>query len=380
MENCINDCRPKIGNEIGVAGTALLLAGVLMVSEMSGELNIENGLSLHETSASVEETSANAEEWSVNADTLDKTVTAEESILQNAVTTVSVEEIVVEENSSADVWETVEDNAVSDVEYTIGIGSDVIMPDAEWEENIGSDVIVPDADYAGDIGNDVIVPDTDNESDGSSDIIVPEDNAVVPGEDDTADDPAADGETEQIPESLNGFLIDGEGMIYGIDSAAVTVADGYLELPSEGCIGVRSGALTEFGAGIAEVYIPGNISVIEEGAFSELYLLEWIEAAPGNPGCMSADGVLFDAGGTTLLAFPGQRTDMYMVPAGVTRIASGAFAYTGISRIDFWQCGTIEIGTNVFGEGGGNGIEVRAPEENVEWYQDVFAGYNVQIL
>lgn len=371
MENCINDCRPKIGNGIGVAGTALLLAGVLMVSEMSGELNIENGFSLHETSASVEEmsanieeASANAEEMSVNADTLDKTVTAEENILQNAVTTVSVEELAVEENSSADVWETVADTAVPDVEYITATESDVIVPDAEWKENAGSDVIVPDAEQKENMEIDIIVPDADYAGDMENEVIVPD----------------TDRETEQMPESLNGFLIDSEGMIYGIDSAAITVADGYLELPSEGCIGIRSGALTEFGAGIAEVYIPANISVIEEGAFSNLYLLEWIEAASGNPGYMSADGVLFDAGGTTLLTFPGQRTDMYMVPAGVTRIASGAFANTRISRIDFWQCGTIEIGTNVFGESGGNGIEVRAPEGNVQWYQDVFAGYNVQIL
>lgn len=371
MENCINDYRPKMGNEIRVAGTALMLAGVLVISELAGGLNIENGF---------------------------KVLSAEESIFQSPVitTTVSAEETVMEEELLAEVWESMPDAVVPDVEYTAAAESDVIVPDAEWKENTGSDVIVPDSDHTGDLGNDVIVPDTECEDNGSSDIIVPgEDNAavpeddvvvpkdedtVVPEEDNAADVPAADGETEQIPESLNGFLIDGEGMIYGIDSAAVTVADGYLELPSEGCIGVRSGALTEFGAGIAEVYIPGNISVIEEGAFSDLYLLEWIEAAPGNPGCMSADGVLFDAGGTTLLAFPGQRTDMYMVPAGVTRIASGAFAYTGISRIDFWQCGTIEIGTGVFGEGGGDGIEVRAPEENVQWYQDVFAGYNVQIL
>lgn len=283
---------------------------------------------------------------------------------------------------------------------------DIVIPENDGTEESPEDIIVPDTDYAGDTGSDTILSgDGMKEENETKDTIVPEagdaaedvpalgDDKIEEGSvtDGTAADEPVHGDTitedggttEEItetPDTPAGFLIDGEGMICGIGDTVLAAANGYLELPSEGCVGIRSGALEGIGTGIAEIYIPANISIIEEGAFSGLCSLGWIEAAEGNPGCMSIDGVLFDGNGTMLLAFPGGRTDTYVVPAEVTRIASGAFKDTVISRLDFWLCGEIGLGENIFGTHNGNGIEVRVPEENISWYQEVFAGYDVMIL
>ena len=179
---------------------------------------------------------------------------------------------------------------------------------------------------------------------------------------------------------LNGFVIDEEGLICGTDETTVAVSEGYLELPSEGCIGIRSGALTDIGAGIREVFLPSNLTLIEEGAFSGFVCLEWIEAETGNSGCISVDGVLLDGSGTKILAFPGGRTDGYIVPSGVTEIADRAFANTNITYLDLWGCEPLQIGAAIFGEQGGNGLEVRVPAAYLEWYENAFAGYDVRIL
>lgn len=177
----------------------------------------------------------------------------------------------------------------------------------------------------------------------------------------------------------NGFLIDKAGMIYGIDKEAFKVTDGYLQLPAEGCVGIKREAFSEISAEIVEIYIPPNISIIEEGVFSDLSLLEWIEVESGNTGYKSIDGVLFDGSGTTLLSFPGGRTDSYAVPEGVVRIAEGAFANTALSCLDLWRCNLAEIGANIFGSHNGNGIKLIVPAESIDWYQNLFAGYDVWI-
>lgn len=265
----------------------------------------------------------------------------------------------------------------------------VILPE---QEDAAADVIYPESE---DTTAGVILPDHENiDGDIEGDGRFPEKEDAEGdgtgfGDEHVSDNPVTDGESGNFPEeensagkpvSVSGFLIDSEGMICGMDASTVAVEDGYLELPAEGCSGIRSGALSETASGIVEIYIPSNIVVVEEGAFSSLCQLEWIEAAGGNAGCMSIDGVLFDGSGTTLLAFPGGRTDRYSVPESVTKIAGGAFANACVSGLDFWMCGPVEIGTGIFGSHNGNGMEIRVPEEYADWYQNHFAGYDVQIL
>ncbi len=139
-----------------------------------------------------------------------------------------------------------------------------------------------------------------------------------------------------------GFVTDASGMICGISDLSVISEDGYLILPSEGCRGIAAGAFASCKDIISEIYIPANISEIEERAFTDLTSLGWIEME-ASAGYYTEDGVLFSKDGTCLLAFPPARTGNYKVPSHVTEIADGAFDRAGISVLDASDCSVLEI-------------------------------------
>ena len=112
--------------------------------------------------------------------------------------------------------------------------------------------------------------------------------------------------------------------------------------PSEGCRGIAAGAFASCKDIISEIYIPANISEIEERAFTDLTSLGWIEMET-SAGYYTEDGVLFSKDGTCLLAFPPARTGNYKVPSHVTEIADGAFDRAGISVLDASDCSVLEI-------------------------------------
>lgn len=92
---------------------------------------------------------------------------------------------------------------------------------------------------------------------------------------------------------LDGFICDSSGKIIGCDG--VSIADGVLRLPSdEMCTGIAAGALTSFGGSVCEIYIPANITMIENGAFDGLEGLAYIEVHPDNPVYGSSAGILFE--------------------------------------------------------------------------------------
>lgn len=159
---------------------------------------------------------------------------------------------------------------------------------------------------------------------------------VLPGapSDSGAEDKEED--TEEPAGSVNtlgGFLVDEDGMICGIADAGASAAEGVLVLPSEGCTGIRSGAFLDAPAGIVEVYLPGNITVIETGAFLGLDEVEWYEADPQNGAYYTEDGIIFSENGTCILAFPPGRTGIYPVPAQVKVFAADAFAGARIEKL-----------------------------------------------
>lgn len=164
-----------------------------------------------------------------------------------------------------------------------------------------------------------------------------DDNEIVlPGT--PSDSGAENGEevTEEPAGSFNtvgGFLVDEDGMICGIADAGASAAEGVLVLPSEGCTGIRSGAFLDAPAGIVEVYLPGNITVIETGAFLGLDEVEWYEADPQNGAYYTEDGIIFSENGTCILAFPPGRTGIYPVPAQVKVFAADAFAGARIEKL-----------------------------------------------
>lgn len=152
---------------------------------------------------------------------------------------------------------------------------------------------------------------------------------------------ALEEENTVIPATVDGFFVDEYGMISGIADPSVA-EDGCLILPSEGCSGIRRGAFAGAPAGICEVFIPANITLIEEGAMSDLSDAEWFEAEPGS--YYSEDGVLFSEEGTCLLAFPSARTGFYKVPSGVSRFAHDAFAGARIETVDVTKCTLTDMG------------------------------------
>lgn len=88
-----------------------------------------------------------------------------------------------------------------------------------------------------------------------------------------------------------GFLCNSSGIIIGCPD--VVVIDGVLCIPTtETCTGIAADALVSLGAQVYEIYIPANITTIEEGALNGLTELFYIEVHPDNPVYTSNGGIL----------------------------------------------------------------------------------------
>lgn len=172
----------------------------------------------------------------------------------------------------------------------------------------------------------------------SADVLIEENtNPVtdIPMEEIT--NPVTEVPEERIAESA--FLIDDTGMLYGFRPELADLSNGYLELPTEGCTGIRRGTFAGCTEWITEVHIPSNIVNIEDGAMTELCSLEYMVAETGHPTFITVDGVLYDIAGTTLLAYPAARVGAYFVPEQVQGVLENAFLNTSLSIIDVRGCG-----------------------------------------
>ena len=132
-------------------------------------------------------------------------------------------------------------------------------------------------------------------------------------------------ETEEEEEPIEvgnintGYLINAEGVIYGLSGSKEVIQDGVLLFPEEGCSQIAGGALSDLGSAVEEIEIPVNITNIQSGAFAGLSNLGWIEADAANPAYVTVDGVLYTADGTVLLAFPAAWTGTFQVPESVKK-------------------------------------------------------------
>lgn len=156
------------------------------------------------------------------------------------------------------------------------------------------------------------------------------------------DEPAAVIPPETIPPEtvsgvIDGFLVNESGVIYGVADPALAVSDGYMELPAEGCTGIAAGTFADGLPSVREIFIPANITYIEEGAFTGLTNAEWYEMETAGE-FYTEEGVLFSDSGTCILAFPAGRTGNYKVPSQVVRFASGAFDGAQLEMIDATEC------------------------------------------
>ena len=87
------------------------------------------------------------------------------------------------------------------------------------------------------------------------------------------------------------------------------------------------GAFAFFGCdSLTSVTIPASVTLIGDQAFRSCQLLSEIVVEAGNSAYASVDGVLFDAGLTTIIRYPSYRAAYtYDFPSTVTTVAAGAF-------------------------------------------------------
>lgn len=158
-------------------------------------------------------------------------------------------------------------------------------------------------------------------------------------------------ETEEEEEPIEvgnintGYLINAEGVIYGLSGSKEVIQDGVLLFPEEGCSQIAGGALSDLGSAVEEIEIPVNITNIQSGAFEGLSNLGWIEADAANPAYVTVDGVLYTADGTVLLAFPAAWTGTFQVPESVKSFAESAFDGTNLECIDARSCTLEQTGS-----------------------------------
>lgn len=158
-------------------------------------------------------------------------------------------------------------------------------------------------------------------------------------------------ETEEEEEPIEvgnintGYLINAEGVIYGLSGSKEVIQDGVLLFPEEGCSQIAGGALSDLGSAVEEIEIPANIINIQPGAFVGLSNLGWIEADAANPAYVTVDGVLYTADGTVLLAFPAAWTGTFQVPESVKSFAESAFDGTNLECIDARSCTLEQTGS-----------------------------------
>lgn len=179
---------------------------------------------------------------------------------------------------------------------------------------------------------------------GTAPVIPEVPEASVPEEPATSvpDDPAEQVPPENtgngsVPGVIDGFLVNESGIIYGISDPDLVVNDGYMEFPMEKCTGIAAGTFSSGLPTVREIFIPANITYIEEGAFSGLANMEWFEMESSGA-YYTEEGVLFAEHGTCLLAFPAGRTGNYKVPSHVVRFAAGSFDSAQIEVLDATAC------------------------------------------
>ena len=161
----------------------------------------------------------------------------------------------------------------------------------------------------------------------------------VKNENKDEEEPIAAGNTD------TGYLINAEGVIYGLSGNKEVIQDGVLSFPEEGCSQIAGGALLDLGSSVEEIEIPANITNIQPGVFAGLSNLGWIEADAANPAYVTVDGVLYTADGTVLLAFPAAWTGTFQVPESVKSFAESAFDGTNLECIDARSCTLEQAGS-----------------------------------
>lgn len=91
------------------------------------------------------------------------------------------------------------------------------------------------------------------------------------------------------------------------------------------------------------VELPASIEALDGSAFWGAVSLENIRISADNPNFSEKDGVLFNASGKTLVAFPAGRSGHYAVPTGTTEIGKFAFAGSALETVELTGVRTVGI-------------------------------------
>lgn len=93
---------------------------------------------------------------------------------------------------------------------------------------------------------------------------------------------------------------------------------------------IRSRAFGDIG--VTTISFPASLKNIEDHGLLGLQNVEKFEVAAGGA-YQSIDGILYTDNGRTFVACPCRRSGEYQIPSNVTKIKTGAFTYTQLSRI-----------------------------------------------
>lgn len=101
--------------------------------------------------------------------------------------------------------------------------------------------------------------------------------------------------------------------------------------------------------GLTSVTIPAGVASISSTSFGACFFLENIFVDEGNTVYASADGILFNKDQTTLITYPaGKKNTTYIIPEGVTNIASRAVYNCGYLTSVTIPRSVASIGNNAF--------------------------------
>ena len=101
--------------------------------------------------------------------------------------------------------------------------------------------------------------------------------------------------------------------------------------------------------GLTSVTIPAGVASISSTSFGACFILENIFVDEGNTVYASADGILFNKDQTTLITYPaGKKNTTYIIPEGVTNIASCAVYNCGYLTSVTIPRSVASIGDNAF--------------------------------
>jgi hypothetical protein len=104
-----------------------------------------------------------------------------------------------------------------------------------------------------------------------------------------------------------------------------------------------------FCTSLTNILIPKSATNIGAGVFAQCESLAAINVDPQNPVYSSSNGFLFNKHQTTLIEAPGAIAGSYVIPNGVTNIATGAFLdCTNLASVTISNRVFICIGTNAF--------------------------------